>query len=65
MEVVAKDNDGPSPSANELPKYISWNLAPWETPKDGKAYSNLCTYSKPKDDRAKKSGVLQGLRGLR
>lgn len=66
MEVIAKDNDGPKPSANELPKYVSWNLTPWEAPKGGKAYSNLYVCSELKnDDEAKKGGALQGLRGLR
>jgi hypothetical protein len=66
MEVVTKDNDRPSPSANELPKYISWNLAPWEAPKDGRAYGDLYVRSKLKDDYgAEKGSVLQGLRGLR
>ncbi len=61
MEVVTKDDDCPSPSANELPKYISWNLAPREVPKDGRAYSNLYVCSKLKNnDGANKGSVLQG-----
>ena len=65
MEVVSKDDDGPSPSANELPKNVSRNLAPWEAPKDSKAYSDLYVCSELKnDEEAKKGGVLQGLRGL-
>ena len=61
MGVVTKDNDRPGPSANELPKYISWNLAPWEVSEDGRAYSNLYVCSKLKNnDGAKKGSVLQG-----
>ena len=61
MEVVSKDNDGPSPSTNELPKNVSWNLAPWEAPKDSKAYSDLYVCSELKnDDEAKKRSVQQG-----
>ena len=66
MEVVTKDNDRTSPGTNELPKYISGNLAPWEAPKDGRAYSDLKVCSKLKDNKGAKTGsVLQGLRDLR